>query len=304
MTLSIAQELYTAGAISYPRTSSQQLPKSIGYEEILESLKKNADYKELCAKLLSKKELNPNNGKKTDPAHPAIYPTGVKGKIKEHDQKIYDLIVRRFMATFGDPALRESVKISIDVEGETFLASGTTTKEPGWFEFYGPYAKQKEEELPEVETGDQAKHENSEFLSKETSPPPRFTPASIVRELEKRNLGTKSTRAEIIETLYQRGYIEDKSITATDLGMKTLETLEKYVPKVVDESLTRTFEHEMESIMHTKGKPEKMMEESTHVLEKAEKELNGILDDFDEKEKEIGENLLGAAKHLTKKQTK
>ena len=304
MTLSIAQELYTAGVISYPRTSSQQLPKSIGYEEILEEMKKSKDYKDLCEKLLKKKTLNPNNGKKTDPAHPAIYPTGAKGKIKEHDQKIYDLIVRRFLATFGDPAVRESVKISIDVEGETFSASGTTTKEKGWFEFYGPYAKQKEEELPEVEQGDEAKQKNSELLGKETSPPPRFTPASIVRELEKRNLGTKATRAEIIDTLYQRGYVEDKSITATDLGMKTVETLEKYIPKVVDESLTRTFEHDMDSIMHKEDKPDKMMEESAHILEKAKTELNEILDDFDEKEKEIGENLLDAARASYEKANK
>ena len=304
ITLSIAQELYTAGAISYPRTSSQQLPESIGYKDILQKLEKNKDYQNPCKKLIEKSQLKPNNGKKTDPAHPAIYPTGVKGKIREQDQKIYDLIVRRFLATFGQPALRESVKITIEVEKENFSTSGTTTKKQGWFEFYGPYAKQKEEELPKVEEGQEAKQENAEFLSKETTPPPRFTPASIVRELEKRALGTKATRAEIIETLYQRGYIEDKSIAATELGIKTVETLEKYVPKVVDESLTRLFEQEMDHIMKDQEEKGKMEEESDKVLEKAKTELNEILDGFDEKEKEIGENLLGAAKEAYERANK
>ena len=304
VTLSVAQDLYTAGAISYPRTSSQQLPESIGYGDILKKLQKNKEYEGLCEKLLKLKQLTPNNGKKTDPAHPAIYPTGVKPKLKELNQKIYDLAVRRFLAVFGEPAVRESVKISVDVEGESFSASGTTTKEKGWFEFYGPYAKQKEEEMPDVKKGDEAGQENSEMLSKETAPPPRFTPASIVRELEKRDLGTKATRADVIETLYQRGYIEDKSITATGLGMKTVETLEKYVPDVVDEALTRQFEQEMEGIMSEEGGHDRMEEESGRVLTKARTELNRILDGFDEKEKEIGENLLDAARASYEKANK
>src|SRR3989344_1511893 len=76
-TLEIAQELYTSGVISYPRTSSQQLPDKIGFKKILTDLSKQKAYSELSKKLLFKKSLMPNNGKKTDPAHPAIYPTGI-----------------------------------------------------------------------------------------------------------------------------------------------------------------------------------------------------------------------------------
>ena len=86
-TLEIAQELYTSGFISYTRTSSQQLPPTIGYEKILNELAKQKQYSELAKTLLKKSRIIPNNGKKTDPAHPAIFPTGVIPKgLKERDK--------------------------------------------------------------------------------------------------------------------------------------------------------------------------------------------------------------------------
>ncbi len=262
LTLSVAQDLYTSGLISYPRTSSQQLPEGIGYGNILKQLQKNKDYESLCSELL-KKTLKPNNGKKTDPAHPAIYPTGIVSRVLESlKQKIYDIIVRRFMATFAEAAVRETATVEIDINGEPFSASGTRTKKDGWHRFYWPYAKMKEEELPAVEKGEAFTQEKLQILEKETKPQARYTPASIIRELEKKNLGTKATRADIIDTLYRRGYLTDKAIRATDLGIKIEETLQKHVPEVVDEELTRHFEVEMEEVMENKKKEEEVLKEA------------------------------------------
>ena len=295
-TLSIAQELYTSGAISYPRTSSQQLPASIGYEKILKQLQKNKDYAELCTELLKKSKLAPNNGKKTDPAHPAIYPTGLSGKgFEDRERKTYDLIVRRFMATFAESAVRETVTVLIEVENEIFTCSGTRTTYEGWHRFYGIYAKLKEEELPKVEVGEACSQEKLELLEKETKAPPRFTPASIIRELEKKNLGTKATRAEVIETLYKRNYVTDKAIEATELGIQTIETLQKYSPEVINEELTRHFELEMEVIQENTKKEGEVLEHAREVLTK-------ILDGFREKEKEIGKDLLEATKNAETKE--
>jgi len=247
-TLSIAQNLYINGFISYPRTSSQKLPREINYKSILLNISKQKEYKELCGSLL-KKELKPNEGPKSDPAHPAIYPTGIAPKSShERDLKIYDLIVRRFMSTFGEDAIRETMTVRIDVNSEIFVAKGTRTVKQGWFVYYGKHVKLKEEELPEVKKNDAVKVDSINRLEKETQPPKRYTEASIIKELEKRNLGTKSTRAQIIDSLYQRGYVVDKSITATNLGIKTVETLEKFCPEIIDEELTRHFEEEMEEI--------------------------------------------------------
>lgn len=286
-TLEIAQELYTSGLISYPRTSSQQLPPSIGYAKVLNDLLMQKQYADLAKRLLSSK-LAPNNGKKTDPAHPAIFPTGIDPKgLKERESKIYDLIVKRFFATFAEHAVRETILIEFGCNEEIFVAKGTRTIEKGWHTFYAPYVQLEEVELPNVKLKDKIKVRKIELLSKETQPPKRYTPASIIKELEKRNLGTKATRSEIIDTLFQRGYVHGKAIEATELGISTIETLGKYCPKIIDEELTRHFEMEMEKIREGAQKKE-------DVLEDAKSAITRILADFKMHEREIGKDLAQA----------
>lgn len=287
-TLDISQNLYTSGLISYPRTSSQQLSEKIGYTRILAELQRQEGYYDLVKMLLSRTFLKPNNGKKIDPAHPAIYPTGtVPENLNESEIKIYDLIVKRFMATFAESALRETMSIDVNCKDELFIAKGTRTIEKGWHVFYYPYVKIEEEELPKANKGDFVLVKKIEFYSKETQPPKRYTPASIIKELERKSLGTKATRASIIEALFERGYVTGKAIEATTLGIKTVETLERYVPQIVDEALTRHFEEEMEQIIEDKKK----MEE---VLEEAKAAITTIVSDFKRHEKEIGKELLEA----------
>jgi DNA topoisomerase-1 len=283
-TLAIAQDLYTEGCISYPRTSSQQLPPALGFKKILDHLSKQKQYAALCAEVL-KSRLQPYNGKKTDPAHPAIYPTGVSPKgLEDREAKIYDLVVKRFLATFGDPAVRETMTVSIDVHKEPFVAAGTRTIEPHWHRLYMPYVRLEELELPDVKEKDTIHVKKITMHDRETQPPKRYTPSSIIRELEKRNLGTKATRAEIVDTLFRRNYVLGEPITATDFGIRVMEILEKYAPKIVDEELTRHFELDMEAIRERSKKKEQVLNEAKHVLIE-------ILGDFKKKEKSVGEEL-------------
>ena len=295
-TLSLAQNLYLSGLISYPRTSSNQLPISLNYKKILTSLSKQSQYKDLCNELL-KKDLKPNNGTKKDPAHPAIYPTGeIPSKLNDREFKIYDLIVRRTLATFAKEAIRESATTEIDVNKEIFIAKGIITLEPGWFKFYGRFAKFKEQELPPLKINEELKVKDILLHELETKPPKRYTPASIIKELAKRNLGTKATRAEIIDSLYQRNYIYEKSIQATNLGIKIVETLEKYCPEIQDEELTRHFEKDMHLILHKKKKKEKILEESKKIL-------TNILSKFKKNESNIGKELLEATRETQRQES-
>ncbi|HIH38148.1 DNA topoisomerase I [Candidatus Woesearchaeota archaeon] len=286
-TLSIAQDLYVNGYISYPRTSSQQLPPSIGIKKIITALQKQEAYAPLCKTLLAKPTLTPHNGKKTDPAHPAIYPTGITPKLEKKEEKVYDLIVRRFLATFGENAKRETVTMTIDVNGELFIAKGQRTTFKGWHELYGPYANMKEEELPPAEQGDKVTIKKISMHDKETKPPARYTPASIIKELEKRGLGTKATRAQIVDTLFQRGYVHGTSIEATNLGINVVDTLEKHVPKILDEALTRHFEEEMEEIREKTKKQDEVLGEAKEVI-------TDILKGFKKEEGDIGAELAQA----------
>ena len=285
-TLAIAQVLYLAGVTSYPRTSSQQLDPKLEFQKILLGLSKQPVYQEMCKSLLDKKTLKPNNGKKTDPAHPAVYPTGLVPKtLKPREQKVYDLIVKRFMATFAEAAVRETMEVSLDVKSEIFITKGTRTVEENWHVFYKPYVKLEEITLPDMKENESVTIKKISKLDKETQPPNRFNQSSIIKELEKRNLGTKATRADILDRLFQRGYVEGVKIIVTKLGMETLEILEKYAPTIVDEKLTADFEAEMEKIREGKQKPET-------VLEKAKKFLTKLLADFKKKEKEIGKEII------------
>lgn len=297
-TLAIAQDLYTRGYTSYPRTSSQQLPKELGYKKLISSLTRHPNYKPLAEELLSQKTLHPNNGKKKDPAHPAIYPTGIipdMSKLNERQKKVYDLIVRRFLATFSTAATRETEKLHIDVNGEEFITKGIRTIEQGWFRFYGPHLKLEEQRLPKVAIGDTISHKKTQLHEKETKPPKRYTHSSLIKELEKRNLGTKATRASIIDTLFQRGYVAEKTLEPTEIGIRTVEVLDKYVPDIVKEELTRRFEEEMEGIREKKKTEQEVLEEAKQTLTK-------ILDEFKTQEKNIGDELRSSLKETQNKE--
>ena len=176
-----------------------------------------------------------------------------------------------------------------------FSTKGSEVRKKAWLEIY-PY-KIKETELPDVEG--EVKIIDSRKEEKETQPPKRYSPASIVSELEKKNLGTKATRAAIIETLYDRGYIKEKSIEATPLGISLIETLEKYSPVIIEESLTRKFEKEMESIQ---GSKRNFDEKEKKIVDEAKETIINISKDFDKNKLNIGNELINAQTKLWEKQ--
>jgi DNA topoisomerase-1 len=122
-----------------------------------------------------------------------------------------------------------------------------------------------------------------------------------VRELEKRNLGTKATRASIVETLYERGYIKEQSIEVTSLGMKIVETLNKYSPVILDEQLTREFETDLELIS---GKKNNWYQDEEKTLEKAKSSIRKIAVDITSHLKSIGESLVEANNEFIEEQKK
>ncbi|MEA3255865.1 MAG: DNA topoisomerase I [Candidatus Altiarchaeota archaeon] len=291
-TLEVAQELYTNAYISYPRTSSQQLLKGIDYKGIIKNLGLMKDYKESSDILLAKKKLSPHNGRKKDPAHPAIHPTGeIPRGLSDYARKVYDLVVRRFLATFGDSAFRETVEIKLNNNSEIFIAKGTRTVDKGWHVLYGRYVKFEEQELPLVVEGEILGVEDIIVHEKETKPPKRYTPASIIREMEKRNIGTKATRSQIVDILFRRGYVTGKAIEVTPLGLNVIDTMEKYCPDVLSEKLTRKFEREMEEIQKGRLSSEKVIEEGRETITHISMEFKG-------NESKIGEALATSVKSM------
>ncbi len=286
-TQNVAQSLYESGLISYPRTSSQKLPEQLGHRKIIGQLAKQKAYAKNAKELLVKPELKPNEGEKSDPAHPSIFPTGeMPQKITAQQEKLYDLIVKRFLAVFAEEALRESIKFTFSIGENNFNATGKMTLQEGWLKFYKPYISAEDLSLPDFQKGDNVEGKII-MLSKETQPPKRFNEASLVKELESRSLGTKATRANIIRTLFSRGYVLGKSIEVSDLGLTVVNTLERYSPEILSEELTRSFEQKMEKIQSGEIDKSEVIKEAETILEKT-------LANFKSNEKEVGETLLAA----------
>ncbi|MBI5228911.1 DNA topoisomerase I [Candidatus Micrarchaeota archaeon] len=285
-TLDIAQSLYEGGVISYPRTSSQKLPEKLNLKKIVYQLNELPAYAPLASQLISQNRFKPREGPKEDPAHPAIFPTGNKpSNLTVQEGKLFDLISKRFLSTFAPPAKRERMKVELLLGKETFLAEGARTIEEGWIKFFAPYARFDETILPDFKEGESVKAEKIEMVEKETKPPKRLTQASLIKKLEELGLGTKATRAEIIKTLYDRGYVSGKNIQVTPFGMAVYNSLRHHSPEILREDLTRNFEEEMEQIQEGKKNPADVIDEGKAVLTR-------ILDDFRKKESAIGAELL------------
>ncbi|ADC46242.1 DNA topoisomerase I TopA [Methanobrevibacter ruminantium M1] len=280
-----AQNLYVGGYTSYPRTSSQKLPESLDFKNIFAGLAKDPEFKKHIFDLPAK--LKPNEGKKTDAAHPAIHPTGVlPSNLSADEAKIYSLIVYRFISVFSENSKLETMKVNLKVADEKFTFSRKRVSYEGWLKHY-PFKKQENDAFPPINKGDQLKIHKILVEEKETKPPARYNEASLIKELEKRELGTKATRADIVAKLYDRKYIEGKKIEVKPLGINIIDTLNEYCKDLTSEELTREFERELEGIDTDKYTKEQ-------ILENGEKEVKTILAEINQNKKQIGEKLYGA----------
>jgi DNA topoisomerase-1 len=291
-TSNIAQHLYLDALISYPRTSSQKLPPSIGYEAILRKLSKLPAYSKQTAELLSKSVLKPSEGEKADSAHPAIYPTGnlPEKPLGLAERNIFDLIIRRFMAVFGEPAIRRRTKASISISGNLFYLNGTCTLSEGWFRFYQPYVQLKDVPLPPLAEGQKITVKRVVARNNFTKPPARYNARTLLLKMEKEDIGTKATRAATIQTLFDRKYIYGTDVLAvSDLGFEVIEILAKYCPTIVSPELTRKLEEKMNEIQQGK-------EARDAALQNAVEILKPVLSELKEKESVIGVQLSQALK--------
>jgi DNA topoisomerase-1 len=284
--MSIAEKLYMSGLVSYPRTDNTVYPPSIGLKAILQKLSKSGEFSDIAYSILGQKKIAATKGNRKATDHPPIYPVEVasKNKLSGHDWKIYELIVRRFFATLSPSARIETVKVSLDYEGKNFIARGKTIIDNGWREYY-PYAKSEEVILPQLGESEIVKVDAIKNDQKETKPKPRYTPAALIKLLEELNLGTKSTRADILQKLIDRGYIQGKqNFTPSSVAFGVIDALEQYAPEVTRPDMTAKLEKEMDQI--EKGRKTKLQ-----VVADSRKLLTKILSHLIKQREHIGGKL-------------
>ena len=287
-TMRIAESLYMSGFISYPRVDNTVYPRSLDLEGIVKGLAANSPaLAPVCKKVLAG-PMKPTRGKTETTDHPPIHPTG-QGDPTTLDGgqlKLYNLIARRFLATLMGPATIENTKVSIDVAGEPFAASGDVLVDAGFREAY-PYGLKRDEQLPALDAGDVVDVHDVNLEAKQTEPPARYSQGKLVQEMEKRGLGTKSTRASIIERLYQVRYLKNDPIEPSQLGMAIVDALSQFAPRITTPEMTAELDEDMTHVAEGQ-------DTQTHVVDHSRALLAGMLDNLIEHKDDLGEAISDA----------
>jgi len=286
-TLELAEKLYLQALISYPRTDSQKLPMTLGHKSILTKLKDQKVYSQYALEILNNKKFKPREGKKVDAAHPAIHPTGNKAEktLLDDEKKIYDLIVKRYLSVFGEKAIVLKTLIEISVNNHLFSVKGHQVLDSGWIKYYAPYYSLTDNLLPSVKLNDKVIFTYIDGKQLFTTPAQRFNESTLLKRMEDEKIGTKATRAGIIQTLFNRGYIEGKEIKPTPLGESVVNVLNDHYPILIKADMTRNLERLMERVEKEK------ITNVSEVIVPLKKELQRMLILFNKKEKEIGFSL-------------
>ncbi len=297
VTMYLAQSLYEKGLITYHRTDSFHLSKEARTE----------------AEKYIKEEFGENYYQersfaakgKTQEAHEAIRPTSLdspKKNLKKEEDKLYDLIKRRFLASLMSVAVFDSTNIEVKASNkEEYLlsSSGWLLRFDGFFKVYP--MKFEENELPEVKEAESLGLEKIEAAQHFTKPPARFTEATLVKELEKHGIGRPSTYVPIISRLDQKNYtekVEKKYLKPTEMGMVVSDLLTKHFPSVTDLQFTARMEEDLDRVAEGKKKWQKIIEEFYKdfavTLEKKEKEIKKediMQEETDEKCEKCGSDM-------------
>ena len=280
----IAEELYMNGYISYPRTDNTVYPASLDLNGVLATIR-NSPFKKDVEWIIAHRRPEPTRGKKSSTDHPPIHPTGIATRegIGEDAFRIYELVLRRFLATLSPDALWQTLKINFEAGGETYTVTGGRLLEPGWHAVY-PFSEAKETLLPVFVTGEKLPIRKVNLDEKETLPPARYTQSKLIQRMEELGLGTKSTRHEVIQRLVSRKYVEGNPLRPTLVGRVVTEALEKNANTITKPDMTQTIESHMQQIKESKRTRDDVIAESRSMLHKA-------FDQLEANEQEIGEDI-------------
>lgn len=280
-TMKVAQELYEGidvgtdgpvGLITYMRTDSLSVSKE-AIEHVRELIKT-----EYGDRYLPAKPHRYAAGKQAQEAHEAIRPTDlsltpekIRSKLSIDQFKLYQLIYRRFVASQMTPAVFAVTNVTINAGDGVFKSQGKILKFDGYRRALAPAGKQEDSLLPPLQPEQALDLHSLDPTQHFTQPPPRFTEATLIKALEKENIGRPSTYAPIIQTIQTRLYVEQKErrFFATDLGMLVTDLLVEHFPKIMDLKFTAQMEDELDEIATAKEEMIKVLDDFYHPFQDA-----------------------------------
>ena len=281
-TMMVAQELYegidikgegTVGLISYIRTDSKRISEEArekAKDYIVDSIGQNY-YKDHTKDSKGKKE------KKVQDAHEAIRPTSVertpdsiKDSLSKDQYKLYNLIWRRFVASQMEDSIFDVLNVECNIENLVFKANGSKLKFDGYTKIYN-FTDREDKILPSLSEGESLKIQKQDPQQHFTSPPPRYTEASLVKTLEELGIGRPSTYAPTITTILNREYVEKEgtSLLPTELGIIVTKILDENFHKFMEVDFTADMESQLDQIEEGNAEWKHVVEEFYSPLEEA-----------------------------------
>jgi DNA topoisomerase-1 len=264
-TMQVAQKLYEGvelgeeghvGLITYMRTDSTRLS-----QDALDMARKYIGDRYGAGEVPEKPNVYKSKGRAQD-AHEAIRPTSmdyppekVTKQLTPEQAKLYGLIWRRFVASQMKPALYEATTVDI-AAGERFIfrATGQVLRYAGYEAVYRELTDDEETEgndrLPPLAEGERLDLRKLDTDQRFTKPPPRFTEATLVKELEEKGIGRPSTYAAIIQTIQEKAYVEKEKqrFKATELGEIVTDLLVQHFPEILDVEFTAAMENRLDEV--------------------------------------------------------
>ncbi|XP_043349559.1 DNA topoisomerase 3-alpha isoform X2 [Dermochelys coriacea] len=224
-TMKIAEKLYTQGYISYPRTETNIFPKDLNLTSLVQQQTQDPNWGAFAQGILDRGGPTPRNGTKSDQAHPPIHPTKHTCNLQGNEQRLYEFIVRHFLACCSQDAKGQETTVVIDIANERFVAHGLMILARNYLDVY-PYERWSDKVLPVYQRGSRFQPTTVEMVDGETSPPQLLTEADLISLMEKHGIGTDATHAEHIETIKSRMYVgltPDQRFLPGHLGMGLVE---------------------------------------------------------------------------------
>jgi DNA topoisomerase-1 len=306
-TMSLAQQLYEGielgqrgqqGLITYMRTDSTRVSEEA-----------QASVKAFIGQVYGQPYVGQGRTGKakatTQDAHEAIRPTDVnltpqdvKPYLTSDQFKLYNLIWRRFVASFMTAAVFDTVRVDISAAQYVFRATGSHLKFPG---FYAVWPREEDEKnLPRLTAKEVLDLHDLKPEQHFTQPPPRFTEASLIKELEERGIGRPSTYVPIISTIQERGYVEQEQrrFVPTTLGWTVNEVMNKHFPEIVDVGFTAEMERRLDEVEEGRQSWTEFLRgfygDFKVTMEKAEAEMDKVklVEELDELCPECGRKLI------------
>lgn len=284
--MSIAEDLYDEGYITYPRTDNTVYPDDLDIRERVKDLAGKSAFRDSAEMLLDKESLTTTEGDEETTDHPPIHPTETipsKSGVSDDEWEVYELVVRRFFATVAEKAVWKRTRVNVDAGGHLLKASGKRLVEEGYHDVY-PYFDTNESSVPAVEEGDMLQVGEVWSDEKETQPPNRYGQSRLIEKMEAMDLGTKSTRHNTVDTLYDRGYVSGETLSPTEIARAVIGVVEDHAERVASTDMTAELKQRMDLVAEGEKEMRVVTEKSRDMLGEAFNELSGA-------EKEIREEL-------------